>query len=161
MIDLKIAPMPDYEWLSRLRPGHFAWDVKGERYVQVCFAYEPPDPGCNTGSIGLEPIWEDGGDWGSEGLEKWHIKPDGCGFDGSQLLMPLEDNCPDEPAPLPDVWQRRVERDLDLMKEQLDNLHRQILVSLDLFEVAGKAVQRLDVNQKEIARVVQILLDIT
>jgi hypothetical protein len=159
MIDLKVITMPDDAWLTRLRRGNFVWDVKDEQYAQVEYGYEPPEPGCVSGRIAIRPIWSNGIEWGVRGMAIWFIKQDGTGFDGSQLLLPLEDNCPDDP--LPGVHQRSVDRKLNSLTMQVAYLNKQLRLSRELFGMLGEAIEELGERQQEIAQAVGILLDIT
>jgi hypothetical protein len=162
---MKILQIPDPEWLTRLRRGHLAWDVKNERFVRVEFAYESPEPGSIAGRIGVDPVWEDDdGYWGGCGVESWFIKQDGTGLDGSQLLMPVERNCPDDPGPLSSVWQIKINSlnmKVNSLNMKVNSLNMQLRITRELFAMIGEAVEGLGENQQEISRSVKILLDIT
>ena len=81
---------------------------------------EPPEPGCTVGRIGIVPTWNDGENWGLEHCQTWFIKVDGSGFDGNLLLRAVVGNCPDEAAPISDVWQRHVEKTLAYLIHKTD-----------------------------------------
>lgn len=128
MLDkLKLLPqLPDKEWLMRLQPGHFVWDVKDQRWLQVRWSYAPPNPGHVCGRIAVAPCWTAGDQWGLGPMADWYVHPDGTGMDGSQILWPATGNCPDEPVAQPEPWQRWVERQLEALRLQLDHLRRQL-----------------------------------
>lgn len=111
---------PDDTWLERLRRGHFVWMAKENKFAKVEWAYEPPEPGCTVGRIGIVPTWNDGENWGLEHCQTWFIKVDGSGFDGNLLLRAVVGNCPDEAAPISDVWQRHVEKTLAYLIHKID-----------------------------------------
>lgn len=119
---LQVINIPDGEWLTRLRRGHFVWLSKQEQFAKIEWAYEPPPPGMFAGEVGLEILWRTEDAWGRQGSQIWFVKPDGTGFDGLPLLEPVKDNCPDEPLPISEPWQRQVERRLAILTHQVDQL---------------------------------------
>lgn len=120
--DLKVIDPPDNKWVERLRPGHFIWAVKEQRFAKVEWAYEPPEPGTISGRIGIRFCWRDGDRWGTEGCNSWYVKSNAYGFDGKPLLQPVKDNCPSEMAPIPEPWQRKVERQLADLSNRIKQL---------------------------------------
>lgn len=132
--ELKVINAPDDRWLERLRQGHFVWLVKEKRFAKIEWAYEPPNPGCFSGRIALCPCWRHEDRWGTEHSQTWFIKPDARGFDGKLLLQPVADNCPDEAAPISDVWQRHIERELAQLLHRIEQLERPQLPFIYGFE---------------------------
>lgn len=112
----------DNVWLTRLRNNHFVWAVKQQRFAKIEWAWEPPDPGCCSGYLGIKFCWQNGKDWGTEHCQRWFIYPDGKGFDGKPLLMPVRNNCPDEPREISEPWQRQTERALGALVHRVDQL---------------------------------------
>ena len=119
---LTVLPIPDDRWLERLRRGHFVWLEKEWEFAKIAFAYEPPEPGCCAGSIGIQRLWRHDNDWGMKDIQTWCVKIDGQGFDGSQLIFPVQDNCPDEPLPISEIWQRHVEKTLAQLMHRVEQL---------------------------------------
>lgn len=123
---LEVIEPPDDRWLTRLRSGHFVWVVKDKRYAQIEWAWEPPDPGCVSGYLGIKYCWRNESNWGFEHSQKWYIYPDGTGFDGKPLLLPLEGNCPDEPTPLSEPWVRQTERTINNLVHRIVQLEAKV-----------------------------------
>jgi len=120
--DLNVMIPPDDTWVTRLREGHFVYAPKLYQWCKVEWPYESPDPGGLAGRIGIRPCWQEHWEWGVCDIQSWFIFPDGTGFDGSTLLLPAEDNCPDDPPELPDEWRRRVERQLGYLNHMLERV---------------------------------------
>ena len=121
--ELKVINPPDNEWLTRLRKGHFVWAVKEKRFAQIDWAWEPPNPGCVSGRIGIRLCWSDMDQWGLDASYcPWFIKPDGTGFDGKVLLSPVAENCPDEAPTISEPWQRHIERTLGQILHRLEQM---------------------------------------
>lgn len=119
---LRIMDAPDDSWLTRLRRGHFVWMDKEFRYAKIDWAFEPPNPGCVAGRIGLSPVIVNSAGWSVGVIQSWYIYPDGTGFDGDVLLLPVKENCPTEAVPISEPWQRHVERSLGQLTHKLDQL---------------------------------------
>lgn len=129
MIDqLRAMNPPDAEWLSRLRAGHFIYAVKEARFCQVQWAWEPPDPGSAVGRMSICFCWSNGeNEWGREPFARtWYVRQDGTGIDGSQLLLPVEGNCPEIAADISDVWIRHTERALARLLQRVDQLEAEV-----------------------------------
>jgi hypothetical protein len=122
--DFKVIDIPDAEWLTRLRRGHYVFAPKENLIMCIEWAWEPPEPSFFYGSVGVEKMWIYGDQWGryEEGAYRWYVSPDGKGMDGTQILLPLEGNCPDELTPISDVWQRHVEHRLALLTHYVDQI---------------------------------------
>ena len=124
--ELEAIGVPDDQWVTRLRRGHFVWNPKEFQFAKIEWAWEPPDPGCRSGRLGLRlglrPVWCTNYEWGAEPCESWFIFSDGSGFDGTQLLLPVRDNCPDDPVPISETWQRRTERVLAQLLHRMEML---------------------------------------
>lgn len=125
-IECEVIPVPDDQWLSRLRAGHFVWLAKEEAYAQIVWAWEPPSPGKFAGKIGLHTLWYDDDAWGPKQLQRWFINADGTGMDGKPLMLPLEGNCPDESPPLSEPWVRQTERTIAQLIYRLEQLERTV-----------------------------------
>jgi len=133
---------PDQDWLTRLRRKHTAYDPKGNRFVRIEWAWEPPEPGGCAGRIGICPMWQEHDGWHiGEPEYGWYVKPDGTGFDGLHVLLPVEDNCPDESPPISDVWQRHVEGTLALHVQHIEDLEEEVR---ELIEQQNRIVHKLN-----------------
>lgn len=121
----QVLPPPSDNWLHRLRRGHRVWLPKQACFAQIEWAWEPPEPGCVAGRIALRKI---NGDRLDSGCEIWFIYGNGRGFDGQLLMFPVDGHLPDDPPPLPEPWQRQVERTLDTLLDRVDKL--EFLVSI-------------------------------
>ena len=118
-------PVPDGEWIDRLRKGNIIWLSKQQCYAVVTFPYLPPDPGCFSGSIGIAKIWGEmfvSTMWGFGHTEDWYITPDGKGFDGKQLIEPCSDHLPDEPPPLDHPVTRQLMRRIEHLTHRVEQL---------------------------------------
>lgn len=123
--ELQVISPPDDNWVSRLRRGHFVWMIKEKTFAKIEWAWEPPEPGCISGRLGVVPLWRHDDRWVVTQCHSWFIKANGSGLDNIPLLAPVKDNCPDEPLPISDVWQRHVERTLAQMIARISTLERQ------------------------------------
>ncbi len=118
------TPHPsDITWVERLREGHFIWLCKERCLGQVEIPFYPPEPGTCAGKLALKKF--DGNRFVGRtyrGTEVWFISYTGTGFDGSQLILPIEGNLPDFPEPieLPVVMELR--REIATLRAQVDNL---------------------------------------
>lgn len=110
-----INDTPD-RWMERLRKGNIVWLVKEQKEAQVVFPYEPPEPGYKTGTIGIR----------SGLLDSWFSDIEGKGIDGSQILLPIEGNLPENPEPLPDVEVRHIHRALERITNRLDSMENRL-----------------------------------
>jgi hypothetical protein len=137
--DQVITNPPD-NWLERLRTDHYVWLAKENRLGQIGFPYEPPEPGYLTGYIGVKTRTAtqcDNGNWGYPDnldwghIERWHISSNGRGIDGSQLLLPLEGNLPENPPELPTVESRHINQQLDRLNQRVRQLERIVNAVMD------------------------------
>lgn len=119
---LEVIDIPDDEWLTRLRHNHFVWADKERCFAKIIWAWEPPDPGCVAGRIGISFCWRDGDGWRIGPCHSWYVKPDGKGFDGLPLLLPVKDNCPDEPREISEPWVRQMERTIARLTHRVEQL---------------------------------------
>lgn len=128
---------PDFPWLDRLRRGHWVFLSKEKIYASVSFAWEPPEPGSRAGRIAINRVVENR----YQGTEVWYATIYGEGVDGSQILLPVEDNLPDEPSPISNVWQRHVERTLAVLRHDVDEIQAalsKILMRMAISQIFGK-----------------------
>lgn len=127
MVELKKLPLPTEPWVDRLRPRHWIWLSKEQRFVQVAVPWRPPEPGTYTGQIGI--YYHGGGH-----VQLWCMHRDGKGFDGKQLIEPVEDNLPDDPPELPPAQVQQILYAQSLLIERVMRLEQRIshLESLDL-----------------------------
>lgn len=124
--ELEIIEPPDDQWLTRLRNNHFVWAVKQQLFAKIIWAWEPPEPGCVSGYLGVAMCWQNDDGWGTEFCQRWFIYPDGKGFDGKPLLLPVENNCPDEPAPISEPWIRQTERTIARLTHRVEQLETEL-----------------------------------
>jgi hypothetical protein len=123
--ELQIIEPPDNLWLTRLRCGHFVWAVKEQRFMKVEWAWEPPGPGCRGGRIGVCFCWINENQWGTENCLSWFVFENGKGLDNSLILQPVLGNCPDEPLPISEPWQRQIERRMSQLISRIEQLEVQ------------------------------------
>lgn len=133
---MKVMPRPDDNWLMRLAKGHWIYLCKEGTYAQVAMPYDPAEPGHVSGELAMRIAWgtphTNGPDengtwtWGWKGLDIWHVMSDGTGFDGNQLILPVEGNLLDEPQP---VKRSEVLSRLDDLDRRLSNIERDYLGS--------------------------------
>ena len=77
-------------------------------------------------------MWFERGSWNIGDPEHgWYVKPDGTGFDGLHVLLPVEGNCPDETLAISDVWQRHVEGTLSYYRQHIEDLEEQVELLTD------------------------------
>jgi len=124
--DFEIIDIPDDEWLTRLRKGHFVYMAKEKAIAQVEWAYEPPGPGLISGRIGIKRVHFHEGTWYTGHCDSWYVKSNGTGFDGKALLLPLKNNCPKEAKPISDPWIIHVEKTLSNLIFKIDKLDKRI-----------------------------------
>jgi len=124
MPEMQPIAVPESQWLDRLRKNHFVHLVKENETARIEFAYEPPNPGCICGRIGI--VRKMGTILSGEvqilNQQTWYIDVNGRGIDGSQIMAPVEDNLPTEPAPISEPWQRYMERKLDQLHTRIEQL---------------------------------------
>lgn len=123
---LRLILIPDRDWLSRLRRGHFIWLQKEQEFAKVSSAWEPPEPGTIAGVIHIERLWRTENEWGFKGIQRWYVKSDGRGLDNSQLILPVRNNCPEEPTPISEPWQIHIERSIGKLVSELDQLKEEV-----------------------------------
>jgi hypothetical protein len=116
---------PDEPWVDRLRRGHVVYLPKEGVHARIEFAYEPPEPGCRLGFIGVHRAGHPYCDL------PWFISPEGCGLDGTQIMLPTEGNLPDEPAPISGVWTRHVETVLAGLMHRLEQMEAWLMEYTD------------------------------
>ena len=118
---LKVLQPPNAPWMHRLRTGHFIWLPKENRYAQVAFRWQKPEPGKVAGQMFLERITGDPTTAGYVlgAVEMWYVMPDGRGFDGKPLILPLEGNFPTEVLPYDEDRIEKLENDVMELKEIL------------------------------------------
>ncbi len=129
-MDLKSLTKWDETWVTRLRRGHWVYLPKENEYAQVVSAYEPPEPGTWCGRIMIQMTTSMYDGLHLKNIEQWFTQPNGRGLNGSQIIIPVEGNCPDDPPPLSEPWVRHVERELEELQRiiirqqaQIDQLH--------------------------------------
>lgn len=113
----QVLPIPEDQWLPRLRACHRIWLVKEKEYAEVQWAYEPPNPGSMSGRLGIVRFHNAG-----HYEQTWYTDGFGRGIDDSQLFAPVQGNLPDEVRPISEPWQRWVERRIDRLFTDMDQL---------------------------------------
>lgn len=114
--DVITNPTPN--WLERLRKGNWVWLVKEQRLASVVYAYEPPEPGYGYGKIGILNGHE----------QDWFINTDGKGFDGLFLMLPIDGELSDNPAPLEEPAIVHLRRAIERLNKRVEKLEsRQLL----------------------------------
>jgi len=128
-----VMEKPRGSWIERLRKGHIVYLPKEKCYGQIEWAYEPPEPGTIAGRIALRKLseyfdaWYQENRWTIKEVQSWFIRPDGTGFDGSQLMLPTEGNLPEEALPIAEPWQRHIERSIGNILSRLEQLEARAL----------------------------------
>ena len=116
MTNLAVDYTPPDRWVERLRPGHGIWLVKEKRRVDVAYPWDPPEPGHIAGRLVM--------DFGYGQLQRWYVKLDGRGMDGSQLILPLEAHLPENPDPVQDPEWRAIRRRLAIFEARLSAMEK-------------------------------------
>lgn len=101
--------MPDDEWLARVPSGNFVYLVKERCFAEVEWPYDPPGPRHVCGRVGLR--------FNATRRDTWFIRSNGQGIDGTQCLMPVMGQVPDEPLILPPEHVKHILRRLDRLEE--------------------------------------------
>ena len=97
------------------------WLPKEQSEVTIEWPYEPEDPGHSCGRIGIRR--------GQGGSDTWLINIDGSGIDGKPILLPIEGELADKPAPLPESEVRRLQRAINRLDLRVQYLERIVLVT--------------------------------
>lgn len=104
---------PGPNWVERLRSGNRVWLVKENQIADIDFPYDPPEPGYKTGRIGVKR-------WAI--AHSWFIDSNGCGIDGSLLMLPIEGELADNPAPLEETVIRQLRRVIEKLERRVEQL---------------------------------------
>jgi hypothetical protein len=126
-MEYQIIKDPPDGWLARLRRNHWVWLVKEQQIAGVEFPYEPPEPGARIGRIGIRRFSMSENRWLD--IQSWYISLDGQGLDGSQLMLPLVGNLPENPEPLPDPIVRQFQRAMEDLTKRVETLEGVVLNS--------------------------------
>jgi hypothetical protein len=120
---VNVLPIPDGPWVERLRRRHRIYLFKEGCEASVEWPYQPPEPGCVAGEIAIRKILYN---HFQPTIEVWYVYPDGRGFDGKQLIAPIEGNLPENPPPIPEPWRIKVERQLEHLADAIDKLQQRV-----------------------------------
>ena len=125
-----LMEIPQGNWLERLRKGNRVWLPKENCEGCIYEPYQPPEPGERCGRITLNKVIMIVGTPGMRytPTETWYVYPNGKGFDGTQLIIPIVGQLPENPPPLNEPWQRKVERAIEILATEIDGLKAQIMV---------------------------------
>lgn len=116
---------PDPNWIERLRTGNKVWLAKEQQIAVIEYPYEP-EVGHKTGRIGVKRYID-----GIQGAfidevhyitHPWFITLDGCGIDGSLLMLPIEGELADNPAPLEEPIVRQLIRTIQKLEKRVNSL---------------------------------------
>jgi hypothetical protein len=119
MKDFTIIEIPDATWLTRLRKGHVvALAKKKGTFASIEWEYEDPKPGYRSGRIALSVFKNNY----YQGVQSWFIGPDGTGIDGSQCLLPVMGNVPDEPREVQPKHIAYFNREMSRLRNQIEQL---------------------------------------
>ena len=117
---LDIIENPPSGWMERLRRNHEVWLVKEQERAYIEFPYEPPEPGTRCGRVGLRRAGQ------FFTLQSWFIGRDGEGINGSQLMLPVEGNLPENPEPLPEPFARQMQREIEHLRVRIEAVERRM-----------------------------------
>ena len=119
-----VLAAPAEPWLDRLRRGHHVWCVKQNCKAAVVWAWEPPAPGIVTctGRIGIQPIVDNH----VQSIQQWYCTVHGQGIDKSQILLPIQDNLPDEPSPISEPVVRQLMRSIAMLTTRVELLETRL-----------------------------------
>lgn len=113
--ELKVINIPDIEWVARLKRDNFVWLPKEKIFAKIEFPWNQ-SMGLGSGSIALRKYWtNDNGEWGFKNLESWHVRPNGAGFDGKYIMLPVEGHCPDKNPEMSAILVERLDRTVSLL----------------------------------------------
>ncbi len=116
-----ISQSPDDSWMERLRRNNKVWLVKEKEYATIEWEWEPPEPGHITGRIGINRKCQFS--TLQTTLQSWMISADGCGINGSRLLLPVEGHLLDNPVPLHEPEIRQIRRELEHLRKKVEYLY--------------------------------------
>jgi len=111
----------DDNWMERLRKSNRIWLVKEQEYATIEWEWEPPEPGCCAGRVGINRFIGD--TFISGACQSWMVTSDGCGMDGNKLFLPVEDNLADDPTPLQEPEVRQIRRELERLRKKVEYLY--------------------------------------
>jgi hypothetical protein len=121
-MDFSVLEPPREPWVDRLRRNHRVWLVKEQIQAIVAWAWEPPEPGMNSGRIAIQKLINNY----VQRVEVWYVDVLGRGINKSQLFAPLEGHLPDEPEPISEPIVRQLQRDNAAMKHRLEVLETRV-----------------------------------
>ncbi len=80
-----VVTNPHKSWIEKLRNGNTVYLVKEQSYANISSRYQ-------NGNIGICLLFkhERFADYKNPKNGSWHVNPDGTGFDGSLLMLPLK-----------------------------------------------------------------------
>lgn len=92
MNKLQVISPPTNVWLTRLRQGHIVYGPKEQQFMRIKYGWEPFRD--VWGSISVSPMWQVDGSRHIGQPQEWNVYPNGTGFDGVPILLPIKDHCP-------------------------------------------------------------------
>jgi hypothetical protein len=87
----EVLQPPDNTWLNRVVADGWIWLTKEREFAQVAIPFSARY--VTYGRIALHRTWRNENQWGFSELQVWHTSISGQGFDGSQILQPIEGFC--------------------------------------------------------------------
>lgn len=122
-MNFKVLDIPTEPWVHRLRRGHYVWLVKEREYARVEWPWEPPEPGCICGRLGVHRYSI--GNMTVAGSEQtWFMGSLGEGLDYKPLIAPCENNLPENPDPIPSTEIMQIRRELEWLHQRIRRLEQ-------------------------------------
>lgn len=128
-----IGISPEDAWLHRLRNGNWIWLVKEAKPALIEWEFMPASSNSRLGRIGLQIRH----DYGYVN-QSWNITAHGAGFDGRQLILPIEGHLEDNPSPLEEPQVRALRRELDVLKQEMARIKKMFVDTIFDPETARK-----------------------
>lgn len=120
---LEIATSFSEKWLFSVRKDDFVWLVKQQQLAQIEWEYQ--DDIC-MGRLGFYLIWKNNDSWRRGELQSWYVKPDGTGFDGSQLILPIKQCLNEKTKKVSRSWEKVLYDKLTLIEHKIEVLEKDL-----------------------------------
>jgi len=122
-MNLKVLDAPAEDWVDRLQKGHWVYLPKEKEFARVAWPWMPPEPGHCAGEIVLHRLM-------ARQTQTWYVRSNGTGLDFYPLILPVEDNLPDEVVEVDKRVAIQMQRALHKLEKRIERIERY----LHLFE---------------------------